>query len=79
MIGEKLLNVRSNKMDGFISICDEMKCLIFLGPENYDAIYHRIKYLVSLESDIRCIFSHYYGKIKADSYESLPIKKRFTL
>ena len=36
-------------------------------------------YLISLESDITYIFSHYFVKIKVDSYESLPIEKRLTL
>ena len=53
--------------------------LILLGPEKYDAIYNRISYLTSLKSSITYIFSHYFLKIKVDSYDSLPIEKILTL
>ena len=43
-----------------------------LGSEEYDAIYNRIRYLISLESGITYIFSHYFVKIKVDSYDILP-------
>ena len=46
-----------------------------LGPEKYDAIYNRIRCLISLKRCIIDVFSHYYAKIKVDSYDSLPIKK----
>ena len=36
-------------------------------------------YLVSLKSDTIYIFSHYFVKIKVDSYDSLPIGKKLTL
>ena len=35
--------------------------------------------LISLKSGITYIFSHYYAKIKVNSYGSLPIEKRLTL
>ena len=50
-----------------------------LGSEKYDAIYDGIRYLISLKSGITYIFSHYFAKIKIDSYDSLPIEKRLTL
>ena len=50
-----------------------------LGPENYDVIYNRIRYVASLKSSITYIFSNYFAKIKVDSYDSLPIEKRLTL
>ena len=34
---------------------------------------------LSLKSGITYIFSHYFAKIKVDSYDSLPIGKGFTL
>ena len=55
------------------------KYLVLLGPEKYDAIYNRIRYFISLKSSIVYIFSHYFAKIKVDSYDSLPIEKRLTL
>ena len=50
-----------------------------IGPAKYDAIYNRSIYLISLKSGIIYIFPHYYAKIKADSYDSLPIEKLLTL
>ena len=43
-----------------------------------DAIYNRLRYLISQESGIICVFSHCYAKIKID-YDSLPIEKTLTL
>ena len=34
---------------------------------------------MSLKSGIAYVFSQYYVKIKVDSYDSLPIRKRLTL
>ena len=42
-------------------------------------IYNRIRYLISLKSDIKYVFSHYYAKTKVDSYDSLPTEKRLIL
>ena len=50
-----------------------------IGPAKYDAIYNRSIYLISLKSGIIYIFPQYYAKIKADSYDSLPIEKLLTL
>ena len=49
------------------------------GSGEYDAIYNRIRYLISLESGITYIFSHYFVRIKADSYGTLPIEKILAL
>ena len=49
------------------------------GSEKYDAIYDRIRCLIKLKSGITYIFSHYFAKIKIDSYDSLPIEKILTL
>ena len=45
----------------------------------YDAICNRIRCLISLKSSITYIFSHYFMKIKVDSYDSLSKEKRLTL
>ena len=34
---------------------------------------------MSQKSSITCVFSHYCTKIKVDTYNTLPIKKRLTL
>ena len=53
--------------------------LTLFGSEKYDVIQNRIKNLISLKSSIKFFFSHYYAKIKVDSYDFLPIEKRLTL
>ena len=78
LIGSKLLRIKFDKMDGFIRIYDWTRYLTLFGPEKY-AIYNRIRYLISLKSGITYIFSHYFAKIKVDSYDSLPIEKRLPL
>ena len=45
-----------------------------LGSEKYDAIFDRIRYLISLKSGITYISYHYFEKIKIDSYDSLHIQ-----
>ena len=61
--------------DGFIRIYDGTRYLTLFGSEKY-AIYNRIRYLISLKSGITYISSHYFAKIKVDSYDSLPIEKK---
>ena len=53
--------------------------IYFFGSEKHDAIYNRIIYLRSLKTNITYVFSHYYAKIKVDSYDSLAIEGRFIL
>ena len=42
-------------------------------------IYNRIRYLISLKRSMTYIFSHYFAKIKVDSYDSWPTEKALTL
>ena len=73
------LNIRFDKINGFIRLYFGTRYLTLLGPENYDAIYDGIGYLISLKSWITYIFSHYFAKIKVDSYDSLLIEKTLIL
>ena len=79
LIESKLLRIRFGNIDGFIKIYDGTRYLTLFGPEKYDAIYNRIRYLISLKSGMTYIISHYLAKIKVDSYNPLPIEKRLTL
>ena len=45
LIGPKPLRNRFDNIDGFIRIYDGPRYLVLPGPEKYDAIYNRIKYL----------------------------------
>ena len=78
LIGSKPLRIRFDKIDGFIRIYDGTRYLTLFGSEKYDAICDRIRYLISLKSGITYIFSHYFAKIKVDSYDSLTIEKMLT-
>ena len=79
LIDPKSLQIRFDKIDGFIRIYDGTKYLALFDSEKYDAIYDRIRYLISLKSGITYIFPWYSVKIKVDSYDSLPIEKILTL
>ena len=57
-------------VNGFIRVYDGTTYLVLFGPEKYDAIYSRIRYLRSVNSI--CYFSQ-LCKIKICSYDSKPI------
>ena len=78
MISAKELHIRLNKIDGFIRIYNINRYLVLLGLEKYDPAYNKIRYLISQESGITYFFSHYYTKIKVNSYDSLPSEKTLT-
>ena len=63
LIDSKALRTRFDKIDGFIGIYDVIRYLRLLGSENYDTIYNRIKYLITLKSGVPYIFSHCFAKI----------------
>ena len=56
-----------------IRIYDGTNYLVLFRPEKYDAIYNRIRYLISQKTGIshktenRKVISHNYEKIKIDS------------
>ena len=79
LIDPKPLPIRFDQIDGFIRIYDGIRYLTLFGSEEYEAINNRIRYLTRQNSDITYIFSHYFVKIKVDSYDSLPIETRLTL
>ena len=79
LIGPKPLRNRFDKIDGFTRIYDGTRYLVLFGSEKYDVIYSRSRYLISLKSGITYIFSHYFTKIKIDSYDYLPLEKTLTL
>ena len=73
LIGSKSLRIRFDKVDGIIRIYDRSRYSTLLGTKKYDAIYDKIRYLISMKSGIT-IF-HYFAKIKIGPYDSLPVKK----
>ena len=55
LIGSKPLRIRFNKIDGIIRIYDGTIYLTLFGTKKYDAIYDRIRYLISLKNNITYI------------------------
>ena len=64
MIGPKPSHIILDKIDGFIRVFDGSRHLVLLGPEKYDAIYNRIRYLTKLKISIKYVFPHYFAKVK---------------
>ena len=56
LIDSKHFHVRFDKIDGFIRIYDETRYLTLFGSEKFDAIYSRIRYLISRNCGITYIF-----------------------
>ena len=56
MIGAKLLYIRLDKVDEFIRVYDGNRYLVLFGPEKYDIIDDRIRYLMSQKIYIRVLF-----------------------
>ena len=77
LIDPKPLRIRFFRVNGIIRIYEGIRYLTLFGSETYEAIYNRITYLTSQKSTY--VFSHYFTKIKVDSYDSLPIEKILTL
>ena len=73
------MRIKLNEIDAFIRIYDGTRNLTLLDSQKYDTIYDSISYLLSLKCDMTYIFSHYFAKIKVDSYDSSRIEKRFIL
>ena len=64
LIGVKPLPIRFDKIDGFNRVYNGTRYLVLSGPDKYDAIYNRIRYLISQNSGITYVFSHNYARIK---------------
>ena len=73
------MRIRSDEMDGFTRIYDGIRYLILFSSEKLDAIYNRVRNLISQKRGTAYLFSHNYVKIKTDSYDSLPREKALTL
>ena len=74
----KLLRSIFDKIDGFIRAYDGTRYSVLFVSEKYDSIYNRIRYLMSVKSDITYVISQNYAKVKADSYDSLLLEKAMT-
>ena len=80
LIDPKPLRIRFDKIDGFIRIYDGTRCLTLFGSEKKnDALYNRVRYLMSLKNSITYIYIHTFAKTKVDSSDSLPIERILAL
>ena len=78
-IDAKPLRIMFDKVDRFIRDYGGTRYLVIFGPENYDAIFDRIRYLIGLKSSITNVVSHNYAKIKIDSNGDFPLEKTLTM
>ena len=62
LIDSKPLHTIFDKIDGFFRIDDGTRYLTLFGSEKYDAIYDRIRYLISRKSGITYIFLSLFCK-----------------
>ena len=76
--GEKPLHIRFNKTDRFIKIHNNIRYLVLFDYGYCDKICDRIKCLISEKNGIIDSINHNFGRIRIDSYESLPIEKILT-
>ena len=72
------MRIRFNKIEGFIKIHDKIRYLVLFDYSYCDKICDMIKYLISGKSGITDSITHNFGKIRIDSYNSLPIEKILT-
>ena len=77
-MGAKPMRISLDKVNRFIRVYNGTRYLVLLGPGKYDAVFNRARYLTRVKSGITYVISHYYLKIKVDSYEYLPLEKKLT-
>ena len=75
LICAKPLQIRFDKVDGFNRVYDGNRFLTIFGPERYDAINNRIRYLANEKGGVTYVFFHNNPKIKIDLYNSFPLAK----
>ena len=77
--GPKPLRIRFDKRDGFIRVHGgELRYLVLIDHGLFDKICDKVKYLINEKSGITDNINHNFGKIRIDSYNSLPTEKILT-
>ena len=56
LFGSKPLRIKFDEVDRFIRVYDGIRYVVLFGPEKYDAIYNRIRYLISQKIGITRVF-----------------------
>ena len=57
LIGSKPLYIRFDEIDGFIRFYNGTRYLVLFGPEKYDAIFNRIRYLIGVKALYMCFLT----------------------
>ena len=74
LTGSKPLGIRFDKIDRIIRIYDGTRYITLLGTKKYGAVYDRIRFRISLKSNITYVFCQYLWFLWF-----LPIPKTLTL
>ena len=56
LFSSKRLRIKFDELDGFFRDYDGIRYLTFFDSEKHDAIYNRIRYLISQKSGITYVF-----------------------
>ena len=75
LIGTKPLRIKFDKVNGIIRVHDWKRYSLLFGPEKYDAIYNKIRYLIVQKSCITYVISHNFTIIKVDSFDCLSLEE----
>ena len=75
-MGAKPLRIKFNKVDGFIKVYDRIIYLVLFDYGWFGG--DRIKYFMNEKSGITDSINHNFGRIRNNSYHSLPIEKILT-
>ena len=75
LMSAKQLHIWFEKIDWFIKIYDGIRYLVLFVSEKHNAIYNRIKYLISDKSGITDSINYNFAKIRIAWYNSLSTKK----
>ena len=67
--------IRFDETDEFMKIHNKIRYLVLFDYSYCDKICDKIKYLISKKSGITDSINHNFGRIRIDSYDSLPIEK----
>ena len=74
----KPLHISFDKIHEFIRVYGGIRYLALFGPEIYDVIYDKIRYLINRKSGIKYIIFHNSEKVKIYGFDSFPLEKLLT-
>ena len=75
LVGPKPLRIIVDRIFRFIRTYDDTRYLSLFGSKYTGAICNTSKCLISLQSGVTYLFSHYFAKIKVYCCHSLSIEK----